>query len=109
MPDAGGELGVSLAALAVYVLKPSARDDYVKKYRLFVPGWRTTSDDAMAVATAILMVSRSRALFDSERAVAAIVAELVRHVPSCVACDEPDGTGCSAAVLLVFLPDPPSC
>ena len=76
MPDAGGELGVSLAALAVYVLKPSARDDYVKKYRLFVPGWRTTSDDAMAVATAILMVSRSRALFDSERAVAAIVAEL---------------------------------
>ena len=58
----------------------------------------------MAVATAILMVPRSRSLFGSERAVAAIVAELVRHVPSCVACDEPDGAGCSAAVLLVFLP-----
>jgi len=97
VPDAGGDLGVSLAALQEYALKPSARDDYIRKYRQFGgPGWRTC-DDAMAIATAIIMVSRSKALYDGERAVAAIVDELVRLVPSCAACDEPAGADCPVA------------
>ena len=51
----------------------------------------------MPVATAIIMVSRSKALYDCERAVAAIVDELVRLVPSRAACDESAGAGCAAA------------
>ena len=96
VPNAGGELGVSLAALAEYALKPPAHDDYLKKYRQLVTGWQPRND-AMPVATAIIMVSRSRALYDGERAVAAIVDELVRLVPSRGACDESAGAGCAAA------------
>ena len=94
--DAGGELGVSLAALAAYGRKPPDHDDYRKKYRAVVAGWQPRNE-AMPVATAIIMVSRSAALYDCEGAVAAIVGELVRLVPSCAACDEPAGAACSVA------------